>query len=239
MEFNFIRDKTKVHPTLRELNDQLRTIKGCKIYVPVRFTERGLASVGAETYIVGIFPIVVEDKYYALNNVPARVRIDPTSTTIVQFDDEDYYEFYFEPGSVVISSLNLVKEDTLTYLIYNEFMSKAKVPVGVQYRDIGKLFRNALKHAGTDVGETFVTIELIASLVARNKDDKRQYYRSMLKTEKDLETIPNAWVSLRNVHYSSTNTVNKLAGSHFKTGLVSAMVSPAERPERIETILRG
>ena len=70
-----IRDAQKVHACLQELPDsRLIALKECKIYIPARFEEQGLyEQVGSDTYIVGIYAIVVEDKYYAISMVGVRV----------------------------------------------------------------------------------------------------------------------------------------------------------------------
>ena len=53
------RDAPKIHAVLKELEDKrLVTTKGCKIYIPSRYAERGLAQVGVETNIVGMAAIV-------------------------------------------------------------------------------------------------------------------------------------------------------------------------------------
>jgi hypothetical protein len=53
----------------------------------------------------------------------------------------------------------------------------------------------------------------------------------------DIVKKPPVYIPLRSVTYTATNTTNKLAGSYFQEGLVSALVSPSERKERIESIL--
>lgn len=240
MDFKkLIRDPAKVHAYLRELPDgRLVTTKGCKIYIPVRFAERGLASIGIETYIVGIYAIVVDDLYFGTSLVNAMIPIEPTSTVTVQIDGDDYYEFSFEPGSTVFSSVNLVKTDTLVYKIYDEIISKGRVPWYLGYAELGKLFDTAQYHAGARIGANHEVTELIISMIARNPKNRHEYYRTCVKTPEDLKTVPPAYIPLRSVTYAATNTLNRLAGSYFTEGVVSALVNPTERTERIEDLLR-
>ena len=115
---NLIRDPSKIHECLTELSDgRLVAKKQLKIIIPVRFAECNLASIGAEVNIVGIFAIIRDDKYYGLSLVNAMIRIEPTSTMKIDINDVGHYEFTFEPGSTVMSSVNLVKTDTLVYRI--------------------------------------------------------------------------------------------------------------------------
>ncbi len=75
-----IRDRDKVIGSLVELpSGELVTTKGCKIYIPSRFSERSLAEVGIDVFIVGIYAMTVEDKYYAVSLVNTMIRITPTS----------------------------------------------------------------------------------------------------------------------------------------------------------------
>jgi hypothetical protein len=234
-----VRDPARVLACLKELPDgRLVTTKGCKIYIPSRFAERGLASISIDTHIVGIYAIVVEDKYYGVSMVNAMIRIDPTSTMKIDIDEEEFYEFEFEPGATVIHSLQLVKTDTLVYKIYDEILAKGRAPWYLGYAELGKLFDTAKKHAGANIGQNHEVTELIVSIIARNAKDRHRYYRTTVKSMDDLQKNPPAIIPLRSVTYAATNTTNKLAGSYFSDGLVSALNHPAEREERIERLLR-
>lgn len=234
-----IRDASKVHAALKELPDgRLVALKNVKIYVPTRFAERGLAFVGIETQVVGIYAIVVDDLYYGVSIVNAMQRIEPSSTVKVMCEGDEYYEFSFERGSTVISTVQLVKTDTLVYRIYDEIISKGRVPWYLGYPELGKLFDTAPYHAGANIGRQHEVTELIVSLIARDPQDRARYYRQVVKTPADLKAKPPVFIPLRSVTYAATNTTNKLAGSYFKEGLVSALVTPADRVERIEELLR-
>jgi hypothetical protein len=233
------RNPEKVHAYLKELPDmRLVTTKGVKMLIPSRYAERGLAQIGVETYIVGICAIVVDDKYYALLMVNAMVRVEPTSSMKIMIDEDEYYEFYFEPGSTVMSSLLLVKTDTLVYKIYDEIFSKGRVPWYMTYQDMGKLFDTAVLHAGANVGKNHEVTELLVSLIARDENDRHKFFRQTLQSAADLKKKKPAVIPLRSVTYAATNTTNKLAGSYFHDGVVSALNSPSERVERIEGVLR-
>jgi hypothetical protein len=213
-------------------------IKPLRIYIPARFAERNLASVGADTWIVGICATVTEDGFYAVSLINAMWRIEPTATEKVMFDEDEYYEFFFEPGSRFISTTNLVKTDTLVYRIYDEIVSKARVPWYLNYLDMGRLFDTAKKHAGTNVGENQVITELIISIIARDMYDRHIGFRLTLNEPNDMVNKRPAYIALRSVTYAASNTTNKLAGNRFQDGMVSALVTPTERVEKLEELLR-
>lgn len=219
-------------------DESLVTLRGCKIYIPTRFSERSLASVSVETYIVGILAIVVEDKYFGTLIANAMIRITPNQTNKVVFNGDEYYEFVFDPGSTVLPSLQLVKTNTLVYRIYDELFAKGRVPWYMGYLELAKIFDTARHHAGANIGQDHEVTELLVSMITRDHHDRTRYYRQVAQSEQDLVTNPPDFIPLKSVAYSATNTVNKLAGSYMQDGIVSALVSPAERTERIEELLR-
>lgn len=235
---SLVRDPSKIHEALQELDDfKVIAKQECKIYIPARFVERNLAELGVENYITGICAIVVGD-FYAVMNVCAMLKIEPVQTLKIRIQGEEYYEFYFPKGSTVITTTELVKKDTLVYRIYDEIISKGKVPWYLDYNDLGKIFDTAKLHAGANIGQNSEVTELIVSMIARDRVDKTKYYRTVINDLNDLKKNPPAYIPLRSVIYAATNTTNKLAGSYFATSTVSALVSPATRTERIEAILR-
>ncbi len=235
-----VRDAQKVHAVLQEdKSGRLVTTKGCKIQIPARFAERGLASIGSDIYICGIYAIISENKYYGVSLINAMHRIEPSAVKKTLINDDEYYEFIFDPGSVVFPSLDLVKTDTLPYLIFNEIISGGRVPWYVSYTDLGNLFESAKKHANADVGREPELMHLIASLISRDSGNRNKYYRQIAKSEKDQFTNPPFFVPMKSVTYSVTGTVSKLGGNYFGEGIVSSLVTPSERVENIEQILRS
>lgn len=233
-----IRDPSKVHAVLKELPDNsLVALKRVRIYIPQRFEERDLASISNEIYICGIYAIVTDEGFYGVSTINAMVRIQPSSINTVKVDGDNYYEFIFNPGSVVIPDLNLVKNDVLTYQIFDEMFAKGRVPWYVSYDDLGGIYETADKHAGVGIGRNREVIELIASIVARDPSNLYQMYRHAIKNRGTLLTNPPEFVPLDAIQYTATNTTAKLAGAYMADGVVSALVNPSERQERIESYL--
>lgn len=232
-----VRDPATVLACLHEMEDNsLVTSRPLRIYIPSRFAERGLASLGADTYIVGICAYVVGDRY-AITMVNAMIGIEPSEINRVMVGEDEYLEFFFMAGSKVIPNLNLAKTDTLTYKIYDEIIAKARVPWYLNYFDLAKIFDTAREHAGAGIGANKEVTELLVSVIARNDKNRREYYRQVVTSEKDLITNPPYYASLKDVSLSATNAVNKLGGGYFRDGTISAINSPSERTERLEEIL--
>lgn len=223
---------------VKNKSDQILTKVNCKIQVPVRYSTVGLGQVGLDTYILGLFPIILESGDYTVCNVNALVELNPSKVTVVTIDDVEYHEFFFEKETVVIKNTNLVKREDLMYSIFSEFIFKGKIPWFVEYNDLGKLFDTAESHAGSRVNKNLEVIEFIASLITRSKQDRSKYIRNIGNIPSDFSLDKIDYVPLSSIFYSVTNTVNKISGSYFKDGVTSALVNPTTKVEKIEKILR-
>lgn len=233
----FTKNKAAVIKTLEQLPDNsIRTKTGCKAYIPKRFIERGIASIGNENYSLGIFPIVLATGEYLLFNVIAFVYLTPSAFNSVVIDGEDFIEFTFDPNTTVIKTMDLVQKDTLVYSVFNEFVSSGNIPWYVDYIDAGALFDTAGTIAGTSIGKNPETVEILIATISRKKKEKMEYFRTSTK-EEILKTQP-VYVPLKSVSYSATNTTNKLAGAYFDEGVASALINPTTKADTIGTILR-
>lgn len=236
---SLIRDPAKVHAALQEMEDgRVIAVQPVKIYSPVRYAERNLSYIGANIYILGIFGITVDDKYLGVSLLNTMVPIEPTVTNRVKIDEDDYYEFVFIAGATVFKTVHLVRTDTLVYRIYDEFIAKGYVPWYLGYEEIGHIFDTAKQFADANIGQNPEITQLIASIIARDPKDRTKYYRTAIQSYEDLAKVKPAFVPLKSVQYSATNTTTKLGGAYFQQGVVSALISPSTRTERIESILR-
>ena len=220
-------------------DNSVYTKTGCKVYFPQRFLDRSMAFVGSENLVCGIVAIVLETGEYAVLSVNAMVPMEPDTIEKVNYLGVDYVEFGFEPGARVIKTLDLVKNDILVYRINNELISKGNVPWYMEYDDMAAVFDTAAKHAGTNIAENSEVTELIVSLIARDQEDRTVYYRSTINTPEEMKAKKVAWIAMMSAAYSATNTLNKLGGSYFTEGALSAMVYPTERVEKIEELIRA
>lgn len=236
------RDKDKVLKRLKVDKDhRVFTTMPCVIQIPARWAEPNikLGAIGLSNFAYGLFPVIFEDGTYSVINICGYVELDPLKTTIKKIGEVDYYEFSFEANQVLFKTTKLVKRDEVIYAILNELIFKGKVPWYVDYNDLGKLFDTAKKHANSNVGNNPEVMEFIASMVTRTTKDRSTYLRTQVKDYKDIQNGLVAYVPLKSVLYSVNSTVNKIAGSYFNEGVVSALVNPTNKAEKIEKILRA
>lgn len=234
------RDASRVKAALkRQADGSVLTTKPTRIYVPERYVEKGLAEIGSETFIVGIYAMVVDDEHYAVSKINAMVRIKPTTISTVKFDGSTYLEFFFEPGSVVIATTSLVRSDTLVYNIFNYFISNGAIPWFLGYEDVASLFESAEHHAGVRLTKSHSILEMFAAAIGRDPENRTRYYRQSLDRGSEKPNKPVAFIALRNISLGATNTTARLMGSRFGDGLTSALANPSRKLERVEQLLRS
>ena len=216
---------------------QYVTKSGCSIQVPVRTEDRGLTIIDVRTYVFGQFAIILDNGDYAYNNAICRVEINPTSMKIVTVDDIDYYEFYFEPNSVVIKTNQVVKDDKILYYVLDEFVFQAKVPWYMDYNDRLKLFLNVGRYVGLKAGDIPEILEAMVAITARSSSDETLFLRQTLKTYTDTTKIIN--IPFSSVQESVQGTFNKIGGNYFEPAITGALTSPSQMANRFEKILRA
>lgn len=231
------RNPDKVKSNLVNLDDG-RTItkKGCHIQIPVRYAERGMANIGVDCSILGVYACIFEDSY-AVRLTNAFVDIEPTEINKVSIAGDDYYDFYFAPGSTVVKSNLSVKTDSIPFLIYSEMTSKGYIPWYLNMIDLGNIYNDTREHTGANIGQNREVTQLIVSLQCRDKTNKTIYFRSTIEDERDLVTKTPEYIGLRDVSYAPTNTLNRLGGAYFSEAIVASLNNPSERVERIESIM--
>lgn len=239
---DLIFDKKKVLDSLQVMEDKSLVAKSdIKIYFPSSWDEKGLAIIGSDKLVLFIVLIVVDDKYAAVVIVNAMIKLLPLEINYVDITSnkisEEHYEFVFPKGNTITPSLNLIRKDTLVYQIYNTFMSKGKMPLYIHYEMAGHLFDSAVKHANANIGKNIEITELILSLQARSNVDRTIYYRQVIQDKNEIKSRNYIWTALNNVRDSATNTTTRLGGSYYSEGVISALVNPSTRPERIESLL--
>lgn len=236
---DFVKDKATVIKTFKEMPDgSVKTLTGCRIFIPKRFVDKGIAEIGSENYTLGLFPLVTPDNKYMFFNAIAYVYLNPSEFKNCTIDGIEFIEFTFEPNTVVIKSMNLVQKDTLVYAVFNDFISNGNIPWYINYDDAGTILDTATTIAGTSIGENPETIEILISSISRLSSNKNEDFRKSLKTIADVEKNKPAYVPLKSVTYSVRNTTNKLAGAYFDEGITSALINPTIKPDTIGTILR-
>lgn len=217
--------------------------KETRIYLPLKYRSRNLATFGQSTRSVAIFPIVMGNDYSVMK-VCANMDLTPTSSRSVTINNEEYVELFFSAGTSIAKSASLVQSAVLVYYISDHFLSKGDIPWFFSYQDISELFDTCIKHAGTDLNVDPAILEVIASSLSRQTKDRTKYLRHALKSQADfvhpekLVAGGVSYISLKNIELGATNTTAKIMGNYYNEGLSSALVTNTDRLEGVEELLR-
>jgi hypothetical protein len=234
----FTRSKARVDSALKKVGTKLIAQEPLRIHIPERFSERGLAEIEDVSYILGFMAIITEDNYYASSTLTAMIRTEPDRIGKVVVDDVAYIELFYEKGSAVIASTDVVVNDNLPHRIYTEMLGKGRIPWYYGYEDIPKMFVDTKKYNGVTIGADFAIWEYVSAALCRDPADPSKYFRQRPEAKKDTESLTPLYIPLRNVSVGATNVTAKLGGSYTNDGITAALVNPSDRPEKIETLLR-
>lgn len=230
------RDPDFIKNHLQVGKDQVYAKKDLEIHIPKRYAQKALAVLGEQNYCVGIFPIVIDDKY-AVMNLMSLIHLGASTIREVLIEEVEYYIFSFQKGYEVFAERDVVRDDNMTFNVFDEFISQGNIPWFIDYLDLANLYTTSDIYADSRMVYYQFPYEIMVSLISRSPKDRMKLYRYLLNTDKDLSIRPD-YTQLKSVMYMSKSTVNKLAGSYMDEGVVSALVYPSQHVEKIEKLLR-
>lgn len=236
---NYIRNGKKVLGLLSVNENQIFCKEDCYVHVPVRFIEKNIGEIGHDNASFGIFPIILKNTLeYGVLSIDSMVNLNPFTVETITIGDADYYQLFFEANTAIITNTSVVRKDTIIYNILDEFIIKGKVPWYVSYEDLAKFLDTANTHANSNVANTPEIIEILASIVSRDVNNRKVYIRQVA-TDKGYISKNIEYVPLASVMYSVSGTVNKLIGAYMEEGITSALVTDSPEASHIEKLLRS
>lgn len=234
---NLKRDPDYIKKYLSVSKDQIYTKKDMIIHIPQRYAQKSLAILGEQNYCIGIFPIIIDNRYSVMT-LMSLLHLAPANIDEIVIDDVNYYTFFYESGSEFIQETQVVRDDGITFNVFDEFISQGNIPWFINYLDLANIYDTADVYADSKMPRYKYPYEILISLIARSPEDRMKLYRYILNKYSDLDTYPD-FTQLKSVMYMSKSTLNKLAGAYMDEGVVSALVYPNDRVERIEKLLRA
>jgi hypothetical protein len=211
-------------------NNKIITKENLKIEFPKRYIDKGLAKIGSNIEVYGIFALVKDDKY-CISNIPAMVYTSPVIINERTVNEAEYVVFEYGSNSPIINDITVLKNNILTEALFQEFIINGKMPWFIEYEDVIVMFKNMVKYAASAIGENHVSSELITSYIARSKKDIKLFHRNAPNDE-------YIFAPLDDVFYSANSTFAKLAGNYFSDAIISAIKQPEKSPTKLEKLLR-
>lgn len=224
-------DNTKAHALIAK--------KPVRIYFPKHYLSGRLGSIEANVRVVAIYAIVVEDKYYAVSNITAKIPLTPDRLSVVKIEDSPYYELSWDEGSIISPNTRLVKDPDLAYFVNNEFVDKGNTPWYMSPLDLNAITNSFKKHAGVDLGVSLTQLGIQTAARMRLSTDLSKYAREIFKSRDDLLNGSMELIPLNSVGDGTTNAMSRMLGGYASEGLVSSLVNESDSVESIERHLRS
>lgn len=87
----------------------------------------------------------------------------------------EYYEFHFAAGEQVFRKLEVVQSPKPVFVILSELLFRGKVPWYIDIHDLANIFSTNEIYAGANTNRIPELFEVIASSIARNSKDLKEY----------------------------------------------------------------
>ncbi|QNI20986.1 hypothetical protein [Vibrio phage vB_pir03] len=233
------RNRDKVIAAIHEESKYNKWIAKEKIRIlfPKRYLGGKLGNLDERFNTVAIFVVVLEDGSWDVCSICSIIPLTPAGSTIVKINQVDYYELTWEKGDVICPNLNLVQRSSLAFEIYDEFVTKNRIPPYMDNIDQCKLLDTIKEFTGVDLQTNYSLLRIYNATTTRATQDRTQPARELYKKQSDFHAMDVDRIALRSVAYVADNTTTRLLGSYLAQGFNSALVNPSENIEEVEQIL--
>lgn len=229
---DYIRNVDKVKPLLATVGNTVVATDEVYMIFPSRYLAIDIAYIGEEISTYGVVAIVDAKGNYGVLNINTVISTIPDYIESILINDIEHKKFHYSKGSVFIKNTKVVMKSSASLKAFDEFILKGKIPFYMDYVGLGTWLDNVKKHGGNALGDNATVIELLVSIISRDDKDPKIPFR-LSKKKKPY------FVDLQNIYYSVHGVVDKLSGSYFKEGLISALTNDAENLTQVEQILRA
>lgn len=209
------------------------------IIFPARWLDNAasLARIDITVSLLGILCFIDKDNNYTVTKIPTRIISNPNRITDLTIDDVLFKEMHFSRGEQLIANRDIVKDNSDLFTVFSEFFFKANIPFYINEKELKEVFINADKYADSKVGQNSMALELMTSIVAKDKNDLNVPFRIAINKDPNAEV---QFVNLLNPYYTFKSTFGRISGSYAKQGRLASLVDPSTNTEnKIEQILRA
>ena len=213
--------------------DNVITKENISVMFPSRYINKQVAALGNTVNVLAIYAILDDYNNYCVVNTPIIQTLAPAVIADTNIDGIDYKILYFNKNDIFLTTNTLIVRDSVIHPVVEEFFLQGKIPWFLNYNDLASMFIESKKYTGNGVGLDPLPFELLTSIVSRNPDDKKEYYR----TCSSKHSVPY-YIGLNNPFYSFNNTGAKLIGNRFGTGLNTAIIEKERETALTTSILR-
>jgi hypothetical protein len=202
-----------------------------EIYIPQRYERYGCLHVEEFVMTMGIFDMVINGSEETGMFLPSMIRIEPTTIEQTNIGPAAMYKLTLHKGDVFMRT-ETVKNGTLAYVIFDNFISLAKQPKFFDYRLMMFMFDVVIRTTGVSFNVDHAVFEMIFAYLCRDPDDPSKQYRHGSMRKDPL------FVSLKHAATLTESTTSKLLGPYFDDALDSALINQADQTNEVEELLR-
>lgn len=207
-----------------------------EIYLPKRFVENGMATVGDKVHTAAVLGLVIPGECYAPLVALMDVTLVPLNIREMNVKGVQYLVLEFEKGDTVIENLEVLQDTNKPFHYMLEFWYYAKIPWYMGGQEVCGLFDNAKAECGGDVGSSFQVPRVLTSIMFRDPDNPDQPYRYSKAIK---EGRPAMIVGLNNGSMLIDGTFAKISSGYLQDNTLAAMVNPDTKVTDYERIMRG
>lgn len=226
-------DKAAQYFELSEKDDCVYfTGEKCECFIPLRYQDKGVLHLTSKVQTLAIFSMKINDSIECGLQLPAVIEIDPVDTYTTAIDGEQFIVCVLHKGSKILTTLKLIKDKSLQYVVWTEFLSLGHMPSYMGYDAATTLFDDFNEVSGQSIGTDHALVELVMAHIFRDPDNKAIFYRHT-----PMKKTP-AIISLRDIGYGASTTHSRIIGSYPETGLNSALLNPSSENNELEDMFR-
>lgn len=240
MDFSKLtRDRKYITSKLQQLpNHSLVTAEDCYVVFPEKYIAKQLAYLqGRDKSILGICAIVMGDRYCPMI-LPNMIKVKPEDTSRFELNEVEYVALEYSKGAAIFESMNVIMSDLLVAVIYDTYIDSGLDAFFLNYEDRLKMFDATGLYAGITLGANHAVMRFIIAKILRNPKDKMKLAKESLNTQAKVSALSYEVVPFNSVIYGPKTTTGKLSGARADVGVNSALVSPSEKSDDIEKLLR-
>lgn len=204
-----------------------------ELRIPKRFEVYGMLEVTEKVTALAVMDVIINQKFQCGLNLLAKIEIAPREISEMVWNDVAYLVLQLEHGDQLITHTQVVRDQSIIYALYVEFITRGKLIYTLDYTSLALLFDRVEALTGSGIGVDRVLFEMIISHLARSQDDPFVQYRhtDMAKAMR--------FIRLRSVSYAPTSTTARLLGSYFSDALDASLIHQVENEQPFENLLRG
>lgn len=209
-----------------------------EVIFPTRYMNNKLGSFDDKFNVVGFICFRnPATGIFGLTKICALVPITPDEINVMKIDEVEYYRLVCYRGSIICPNTNLVERQVLAYEIYNEFVSKHRLPPYFDAVDDAKVLDTLPSYCGVSLPVNRAITRVYPATTTRWADDIMIPLREKYKKQSDVFAMQGEYTSLNSVSFGATNTFSRLNGNYMADGLDSALANPSQSVETVEQIV--